>query len=157
MKIKEIVDLIEKFAPPELQEEWDNSGWQICYENCFESEVSKVLFCLSVTKDIINQAVEKGCSLIISHHPLFFIPLEFNKNILIYSAHTNLDATKGGTTDTLISLLEMPPAEKIGSFLRAVELNEEIFLKDFLNLLKDRLNLDMLRVVNKFNVQKIKK
>ncbi len=157
MKIKEIVGLIEKFAPLELQEEWDSSGWQICGENCFENKASKVLLCLSITKDIIKQAVEKECSLIISHHPLFFIPLEFNKNIPIYSAHTNLDCTKGGTTDTLISLLEMPPAERIGSFLRAIDLNEDILLKDFLNLIKDRLNLDMLRVVNKLNLQKIKK
>jgi len=53
----------------------------------------------------VNQAVEKKFDMIISHHPLFFCSFQFQQNIPIYSAHTNLDKTDGGTTDTIIEIL----------------------------------------------------
>lgn len=176
MEIKKITDLIENFAPLELQEAWDCSGWQIvgCGFNrtatserpCgahkgapYEREIKKILLCLSVTKDIINQAVAGNFDLIISHHPLFFIPFEFNKNIVIYSAHTNLDKAQGGTTDTLIEDLGLGGAQKttVGDFLRLVELKEQIQLEDFIKLLKEMLNIGNLRVVNNLNETKISK
>lgn len=153
MEINKIVEVLEEFAPPFLQEEWDNSGFQVYYEK----DVRKVLLCLSVTQDIILQATEKNCDMIISHHPLFFIPFELNKNIPIYSAHTNLDKADGGTTDTLINVLCLPKAEKTGDFLRIVELGNEQNLSDFVNLIKDKLNLKTLRVVNNIGLEKISK
>ena len=83
----EIVRKIEEYAPLETQESWDCSGWGVVNER---EEVSRVLFALTVTDKIIEQAREKNCDMIISHHPLFYVPFEF-KNIEIYSAHTNLD------------------------------------------------------------------
>lgn len=67
-------------------------------------EVNKILFALTVTDDVVRQAREKGCDMIISHHPLFYVPLEY-KDINIYCAHTNLDRANGGTTDRLIEKL----------------------------------------------------
>ena len=158
MQINKLIDLVENFAPLESQEDWDCSGFQIYLG---EKEIKKVLLCLSVTQNIIEQAVEKKCDMILSHHPLFSIPLKFNKNIPIYSAHTNLDKADGGTTDTLIEVLEFSKAQKenykFGDFLRLVELNEATELKDFVNLLKTKLNLKTLRVVNNFNQKTIKK
>lgn len=162
MDRNKIIETIENFAPLELQEIWDSSGWQILfgawdapYNN--SHDIKKVLLCLSITENIINQAVEKNCDLIISHHPLFYIPLEFNRGIPIYSAHTNLDKTDGGTTDTLIEVLGFNEAQKIGDFLRLVELKEEILADSFINLVKTKLNLKNIRVINNFNQQKIKK
>ncbi len=150
MEIKQITDLIENFAPLELQEAWDNCGWQI--EVSGQCDVKKILLCVSVTQDIINQAVSGNFDLIIAHHPFiypFFIPFEFNKNIPIYSAHTNLDKCDGGTTDTMIEDLELRGAEKFaeGEFLRLVQIKEPIQLEDFVKLLKEKLNIENLRVI----------
>ena len=154
MKINKIINLIENFAPLELQEAWDCSGFQI---DLGEKDVSKILLCLSVTENILNQAIEKKCDMIIAHHPLFTVPLRFNKGISIYSAHTNLDKADGGTTDTLIELLGFDKAQKIGDFLRLIELKEETTIDSFVQLLKTKLNLETIRIVNNLNRQKIKK
>lgn len=154
MEIEKIVQTIEKFAPLELQESWDNSGYQIYLG---DRDVKKVLLCLSVTQNVINQALEKNCDLVISHHPLFYVPLEFNKNIPIYSAHTNLDKTDGGTTDTLIRVLGFNKAQKISDFLRLVSLEKEISLENFINLIKEKLNIKTLKVINNLNKQNIGK
>lgn len=158
MQIKKIINIIENFAPLELQEEWDFSGFQIFF-GAWEApySVKKILLCLSVTKDIINQAVNKNCDLIISHHPLFFVPYEFNKNIPIYSAHTNLDKAEGGTTDTLIETLNLQKPEKTGDFLRIVDLKEEITFDSFVQLIKEKLNLETVRVVNNLNKKNVQK
>ena len=112
----EIVKRLEEFAPPELAEDWDCSGW-IAETN--KKEIHKIMLCLTVTEDIIRQAKAQNCDMIISHHPLFFVPTEW-KNIDIYSAHTNLDRTNGGTTDTLIKTLGLDVSQT-GDFLRYVE------------------------------------
>jgi len=127
-------------------------------------EIKKILLCLSVTENIISQAIQGEYDMIFSHHPLFSVPLSFNQNIPIYCAHTNLDKAKGGTTDTLIDLLgfDSNEAQKnsdntCGDFLRLIELEQELPLTNFLNILKTKLNLKSLRVVNNFNQQTIKK
>ena len=112
----EIVKRLEEFAPPELAEDWDCSGW-IAETN--KKEIHKIMLCLTVTEDIIRQAKAQNCEMIISHHPLFFVPTEW-KNIDIYSAHTNLDRTNGGTTDTLIKTLGLDVSQT-GDFLRYVD------------------------------------
>ena len=154
MEVAKIIDLIEKFAPLDTQESWDCSGWVVDLDI---NNIKKILLCVSVTEGIINQAIEKNCDLIISHHPLFFVPMSFNKVVSIYSAHTNLDKTDGGTTDTLIDLLGFKNPEKIGYFLRMVDLTKELFLDEFIKLLKSSLNLKNLSVVNNHNQQKINK
>jgi len=153
--MNEIVGLIENFAPLDTQEPWDCSGFQI---DLGTKEVKKVLLCISVTEDIVEQALAKNCDFIVAHHPLFFVPFTFNKGVSIYSAHTNLDKADGGTTDTLIDLLALGGAQKLGEFLRLVELNQEISLKDFISLIKTGLELKTVKVVNnsdKQNIQKI--
>ena len=112
----EIIKRIEEFAPPELAEDWDCSGW-IAETN--KKEIHKIMLCLTVTEDIIRQAKAQNCDMIISHHPLFFVPTEW-KNIDIYSAHTNLDRTNGGTTDTLIAALGFKISQT-ENFLRYVD------------------------------------
>ena len=91
----ELIKKIEDFAPLDTQESWDASGWIVDLEN---PEVNKVMFALTVTEDVFAQAYRQKCDLIISHHPLFYVPYNYRK-INIYCAHTNLDKAKGGTTD----------------------------------------------------------
>ena len=69
MKIKEVLSALERFAPLPLQEGWDNSGLQV---GLTEAEVSGALLCLDVNERIIDEAMDKGCNLVVSHHPLLF-------------------------------------------------------------------------------------
>lgn len=108
MKIKEVIDALERFAPLPLQEDWDNAGLQV---GLTEAEVSGALLCLDVTEDIVREAVDKGCNLIVSHHPLIFrklrqltdadyvqrsVMMAVKNDVAIVSMHTNLDAALDG-------------------------------------------------------------
>ncbi|MDB5252413.1 MAG: Nif3-like dinuclear metal center hexameric protein [Flaviaesturariibacter sp.] len=103
MSIREIIGALDVFAAPELQEDYDNaglitgqSGW-----TC-----TGVLCALDTTPEVVREAVEKGCNLIVAHHPIVFkglkringknyieqVIIEAIKNdIAIYACHTNLD------------------------------------------------------------------
>ncbi|MDH8701800.1 dinuclear metal center YbgI/SA1388 family protein [Dysgonomonadaceae bacterium PH5-43] len=118
MKIAQIIGAIEEFAPIALQDDFDNSGVQV---GDVSQKTRGVLVCLDVTEDVIDEAIELECNLIISHHPLLFHPIKkltgktyiercimkaCKHDIVIYSAHTNLDNAWGGVNFYL--------AEKIG-------------------------------------------
>lgn len=108
MKIKEVTKALERFAPLPLQESWDNAGLQV---GLTEAEVSGALLCLDVTCQIVDEAIQKGCNLIVSHHPLIFRKLArltgedyvqqavmkaIANGIVIMSMHTNMDNARGG-------------------------------------------------------------
>lgn len=147
-----IVEKIENFAPLELAEDWDCSGWLV---NTGKDEVNKIMLALTVTDEVIKQAEKNNCDMVISHHPLFYIPFEY-KNINIYCAHTNLDRTQGGTTDTLIDVLGLSKYKTAidnSSFLRYVDCKYSV--EGFAELLsKVSPNL---RYVNNKKIQKINK
>ena len=108
VKIKEVLSALERFAPLPLQESWDNAGLQV---GLTETEVSGALLCLDVTEKIIDEAVRKGCNLIVSHHPLLFRGLKtisdltdvqrtvmkaIREGVCVVSMHTNMDNAQGG-------------------------------------------------------------
>ena len=118
MKIKEVLSALERFAPLPLQESWDNAGLQV---GLTETEVSGALLCLDVNEKIVDEAIQKGCNLVVSHHPLLFRGLKtisdltdvqrtvmkaVQKGICVISMHTNMDNAKGGVTYKM--------AEKLG-------------------------------------------
>ena len=118
MKIKEIVSALERFAPLPLQDGFDNAGLQV---GLTEAEATGALLCLDVTEAVVDEAVMLGYNLIISHHPLIFkgyksiigrdyiercVLKAIKNDIVIYSAHTNLDNAPGGVNYKI--------AEKIG-------------------------------------------
>ena len=118
MKIKEVIDALERFAPLPLQEGFDNAGLQV---GLTETEVSGALLCLDVTESIVDEAVEKGCNMIVSHHPLLFHAIKtlsdinyvqrtvmkaIENHVTVVSMHTNLDNAQGGVNFKM--------AEKIG-------------------------------------------
>ena len=134
MKIKEIVSALERFAPLPLQDGFDNAGLQI---GLTEAEATGALLCLDVTEAVIDEAIMLGYNLIISHHPLIFkgyksitgkdyvercILKAIKNDIVIYSAHTNLDNTQGGVNYKI--------AEKIGlKNVRILSEKEDSLLK----------------------------
>lgn len=152
MLLSQIIEKIEQFAPIETQEGWDCSGYLLDFGR---AEIENVLLCLSVTPEIIRQAEIGGFDLIISHHPLFYIPFEYKK-IPIYCAHTNLDKARGGTTDSLITLLDLGgDLAFFGDFVRVLTLNQAVNLNDLVAALKSKLKLKNLRVVNNSATQKV--
>ena len=125
MKIKDILGALEEFAPLALQDGYDNAGLQIGLAE--DAEATGVLLSLDVTEEVVNEAVLRGCNLIVGHHPLLFHPVRsftgkthverailkaIKNDIAVYAAHTNLDVANGGVNFKM--------AEKLG--LQKVEL-----------------------------------
>ncbi len=103
MHIKDIVAVLEAVAPPHLQESYDNAGLIV---GTPDDLVTGVLCCLDSTEAIVDEAISKGCNLIVAHHPIVFRGLKrFNganyvertilkairARVAIYAIHTNLD------------------------------------------------------------------
>lgn len=118
MKVKDVLTALERFAPLPLQESWDNAGLQV---GLTEAEVSGALLCLDVNERIVDEAIAKGCNLIVSHHPLLFHGLKtisdgdtvqrtvvkaIRNGIAVISMHTNMDNARGGVNFKI--------AEKLG-------------------------------------------
>lgn len=118
----ELVKKIEDIAPLETQEKWDCSGWIVDTDT---EEVNKIMLALTVTKDVVRLAKEKGCDMIISHHPLFEVPVEY-KDIQIYASHTPMDKAVGGTTETLLKVLGFDKFYSENEFVRVVEFNSGV-------------------------------
>ena len=127
MKIKDIVDALEKFAPLPLQDGFDNSGLQV---GTTEVEVTGALLCLDVTEEVIDEAISNNCNLIVSHHPLFFHPLKrlvgddyvqrcvmkaVKNDIVLYASHTNMDNASGGMNYLIADKLGLTPLHPLVS------------------------------------------
>lgn len=123
MRAGDIADIIEKAFPLEYAEEWDNVGLLL---GSRDAEVKKVLLTLDVTPFVLDEAINSGADMIVSHHPILFSPLgritdetaegkmliKLIKNgISVYAAHTNLDKGIGGINDYLSKLFELQDTE----------------------------------------------
>lgn len=117
MLIQEIIDYLEKLAPINLQESYDNSGLLIGSPN---NKINKALITLDVTEEVINEAIKENCKIIIAHHPIIFKGLKkltgsnlterlvlkaIKSDIAIYAIHTNLDNIIGGVNSILAKKL----------------------------------------------------
>lgn len=128
----DLVRKIEKFAPLDTQEKWDCSGWLVCTKN---NNVDKIMLALTVTDDVVAQAKKQNCDMIISHHPIFCVPVNYS-DIDIYCAHTNMDKAQGGTTDTLLKALNLESNETVCEFVKIVKLQKPVKVSDFYEKLK---------------------
>ena len=108
MKLKEITSYLESLAPLSSQASYDNCGLII---GSFDMEVTGAIICLDSTEAIVEEAIQKGCNLIIAHHPIVFSGLKklngknyiertvikaIENKIAIYAIHTNLDNYRFG-------------------------------------------------------------
>ncbi|MDY0317329.1 MAG: Nif3-like dinuclear metal center hexameric protein [Candidatus Izemoplasmatales bacterium] len=161
MNLIDIVKYFEEKFPKDLAYEWDNVGIQVGTLNI---PAKKVLITLDVTKEVIKEAIEKKVNMIISHHPLLFNPLDkiifdtprgwiiknlIKHNITVYSAHTNYDTAEGGMNDEFAKILGLKnPAlmDEVDGIGRYGDI-ETINIKDFINDLKNKLNLDNVKVI----------
>ena len=154
-KTSEIIKKLEEYAPLELAESWDNPGWQVFFGN---DNTTKVLICVSVTEDIINQAFEMGCNLIVAHHPLIFKPLKVIKDpriikavqrgIQIYSLHTNCDKTNFGTSDLIAHRLNLKKTAVLNDFVRVGLAPHEMTVEELIACVKLAFNVERIKLVN---------
>jgi len=115
MKIKNLLNNLDKIAPFFLQESFDNSGIQFAD---LDAPVTKILLSLDVTQDVLDEALKNKVNLIITHHPLLFSPLKQitkQKNPLLFkiitnkinllAMHSNYDLAENGLNDYVANLL----------------------------------------------------
>ena len=133
MKIKEIVKILDDWAPPGAAWDKDNVGLQV---GSLEKEVQKIFLCLELTENTLNEAISKNCNLIITHHPLIFQPVKklnvdsnpqarviaglIKNDITLLSYHTNLDFSKDGVSFELAKRLSLINVQ----FLKHSEANQ---------------------------------
>jgi dinuclear metal center YbgI/SA1388 family protein len=119
VNVKEITQAIENIAPLSLQEPYDNAGLIVGPP---EMEVSQVLLCLDAVEEVIDEAIQTNCNLVISHHPILFSGIKqltgktyvertiikaIKNNIAIYAAHTNLDNIRNGVNSKICERLQL--------------------------------------------------
>jgi len=117
--IADIIQAVETYAPPTLQESWDNTGWQVT-PTAITDRCTGVMLCLDITPAVVEEARTRGCNLIISHHPLIFrglrtitgatqgeraVIMAIRSGIAVYSSHTALDSAPSGVSHELGTLL----------------------------------------------------
>jgi dinuclear metal center YbgI/SA1388 family protein len=123
MKVRDIIKVIEDFAPLSVQEGWDNSG--LCIGSP-EAEVSGVLLALDCTPELVDEAVACGADMIVTHHPLIFSGLKkispetkvglavmkaISAGVSIYAAHTSADKVLAGVSGDMARRLGLSDVE----------------------------------------------
>ena len=119
VKCQVIIEAIERLAPKYLAENWDNVGLLV---GSPVQNVAKIRVTLDVTQAVVDQAIQDGIDLIITHHPVIFKPMThirtdlpqgkllsslLKADIAVYAAHTNLDSSTGGVNDILAAKLNL--------------------------------------------------
>ena len=126
MKAKELINYLENIIPLYIQEEYDNSGLIIGNEN---ENISKALITLDCTEEVLDEAIENNCNIIIAHHPILFNGIKkitgsnysekviikaIKNNISIYAIHTNLDNYFFGVNKKICDKLKIQNCEILG-------------------------------------------
>ena len=154
MKIKNIVDYTREIAPFETAAEWDNIGLLVGDEN---ADVMRVLLALDITNEVVNEAREKGCGLIVSHHPVIFDPLRAlapadpvyslaKNDIAALCLHTNLDRAERGVNTALAEALGLKNITLYPEcFLAVGETDREYGADKYAALIKERLGAPSVR------------
>ena len=160
MKYEKLLDIIEEIAPPELTEDWDNTGVQI-YTG--KEEIQTVLVALEMNRDVIADAIVSGADMIITHHPLIFGGLNkidvsdrqtgvyikslLEADISVYSAHLSFDNAARGNNFYLADLMELENVERPPRLAENVPfvvgtLKETQSFKDSIRMVKNALWLE---------------
>ena len=113
MTIQDVTNYLEFIAPLQYQESYDNAGLIV---GDYKNDVSGVLVCLDSTEEIVDEAIERKCNLIVAHHPIVFSGLKkitgknyiertvikaIKNDIAIYAIHTNLDNMLDGVNEII--------------------------------------------------------
>jgi dinuclear metal center YbgI/SA1388 family protein len=117
LQLKHIIAYLETIAATEYQEKYDNAGLLTGNQ---EDMLTKALITLDCTEQVIDEAIQKGCNLVIAHHPIIFGGLKrltgknyvertvikaIKHDIAIYAIHTNLDNVAVGVNAKIAELI----------------------------------------------------
>lgn len=153
VKMSEIISRLEELASEQLAEGWDNVGLLV---GDASADVNKVLAALDITDGVITEAEEIGADCIITHHPVIFSKLGritadtpqgrrlirlIRSGISVYTAHTNLDISEGGTNDILAQMIKLKNIENL-PLGRAGELERPMPLRELAREVKNLLKLE---------------
>jgi len=172
VKCRDIMWLMEDFAPARLAEEWDNPGLNVGNP---DADINKILIALDATEKVIDEAIEKGVDLIITHHPLIFHPVKkinynnpngrkiiklIKNDICMFAAHTNLDVANGGTNDVLAQIIGLKDIKVLTQLSsdgmgigRIGNLNDDITMGLLAVKIKEQLGLDAIRTVGNLSAK----
>ena len=116
-QIRDLTRYMDAWAPPVYQESYDNAGLLVGDPNV---EITGVLVSLDTTEAVVDEAIAKGCNIIVAHHPIVFRGLKklngknyvertvikaIKNDVAIFAAHTNLDSVAGGVNYHIASRL----------------------------------------------------
>lgn len=125
MFLNEILNFLADVAPAELSEEWDNTGLLIGQR---DDSVSSIMTCLTLTPDVAEEAVAKGASLVVTHHPILFRAVKkltdetsegrmllslIRAGVAVYSPHTSYDSAYEGVNRQLADSLNLENVKPI--------------------------------------------
>lgn len=117
MRIAEVISFLESIAPPSLQESYDNAGLITGHGSW---ECTGIICSLDAIEEVVKEAIDKKCNLIVAHHPIIFGGLKkingknyvektiitaIKNDIAIYAIHTNLDNVIDGVNGKIASML----------------------------------------------------
>ncbi len=168
MKINNVLDILESWAPKEIAEDFDNVGLLIGDPS---RALKNILVTLDATEDIVEEAIKKGCNLIISYHPIIFdgikkiseqdyvqktIVKSIENRISIYAIHTSIDNHPNGISYSLAKIFGLnktsiliPKDKKIGNSKIGMgtigHLKSKISEENFLDLVKKNIKNDFIR------------
>lgn len=157
MRVKEIYDIIDRYAPFDIAMSHDNAGFLVGH---FDAQIKKVLVTLDADQEAMEHAIREDCQLIVSHHPFIFegenhisdrtpqgrkILFALENRLNIISAHTNLDSCSGGINDTLGKLLDLQATDSFcptqnGGMLGRIGTHNFDNIEHFLNHARNALN-----------------
>ncbi len=159
--IEDVVAMIEALAPKELAFEWDNTGLAV---RCSDT-VSTLLIALDATNEVIDEAVEIGADMILSHHPLLMPPIEslsakkyveslvmrlVKNGISLYCAHTSYDKAAGGINDILAAKLRLKDVTVVGGdgedLMRVGKMSVPCIASELFDYVKQALGVSRLKV-----------
>ncbi|MBL0716262.1 MAG: Nif3-like dinuclear metal center hexameric protein [Desulfosarcina sp.] len=165
VKVDDIIAALEALAPSRLAEAWDNVGLQVGHP---EWSVQRILVALDPTPEVVEEAVDTGASVIITHHPLIFRPLRhlnlataagalvqrlIDERVAVISAHTNLDSVQGGINDVLaeiiglkaVVVLQPAAADEQCGLGRVGKLDQPVRLEALVTNIQQRMGLPHIR------------
>jgi dinuclear metal center YbgI/SA1388 family protein len=172
ISLNKICEFMDQFAPIRLAEEWDNVGLLVGDSS---AGVSKLMTCLTVTPESVEEAISAKADLIISHHPLPFRPLKkitsdqlpgklllqlIGNRVAVYSPHTCFDSAEQGINQQLserIGLSQISPLVPLGDGSSDVGsgrlgvLHDSLLVSEFLQRIKSAFRLQFVRYAGRLN------
>ncbi|MBQ7733693.1 MAG: Nif3-like dinuclear metal center hexameric protein [Synergistaceae bacterium] len=165
MRVRELLDAINSFAPFALCKDWDNSGLLL---GSPDTEITGVAVCLDAVHDAVIQAHERGCNVLLSHHPLIFRAIKrinpdneqgctiydaVKRGVSIIAAHTNWDKAPEGVNYQLAKSLDLREITPLDDFGVTGLLSDSMTSREFLEHVKRVWNLSRLDYYEAGNVK----